>query len=156
MVRDPRAGCLSPWARPAPSLGRCQPFGGFQPGHRGHRHSGDQHPVGGGEGGQVQRGADRREEPAGPVRLPRRVPLHLHRQQRHHLGRRLVGHRILGTDISPVNPGEALLIAEGGIAQRIKAAYLSDTDIRAPAGYAAWTRRTRPLTTPAGPAAAVA
>ena len=46
------------------------------------------------------------------------------------------------TDISPVNPGEALLIAEGGIPQRIKAAYLSDTDIRALADYAAWTRRT--------------
>jgi S-DNA-T family DNA segregation ATPase FtsK/SpoIIIE len=60
------------------------------------------------------------------------------------------------TDISPVNPGEALLIAEGGIPQRIKAAYLSDTDITALADYAAWTRRTRPLTTPAGPATAVA
>ena len=60
------------------------------------------------------------------------------------------------TDISPVNPGEALLIAEGGIPQRIKAAYLSDTDITALADYAAWTRRTRPLITPAGPAAAVA
>ena len=59
------------------------------------------------------------------------------------------------TDISPVNPGEALLIAEGGIPQRIKAAYLSDTDIRALADYAAWTRRTQRLT-PAGPAAAVA
>ena len=50
------------------------------------------------------------------------------------------------TDISPVNPGEALLIAEGGIPQRIKAAYLSDTDIRALADYAAWTRRTQRLT----------
>jgi S-DNA-T family DNA segregation ATPase FtsK/SpoIIIE len=59
------------------------------------------------------------------------------------------------TDISPVNPGEALLIAEGGIPQRIKAAYLSDTDIRALADYAAWTRRTQRLT-PAGPATAVA
>jgi S-DNA-T family DNA segregation ATPase FtsK/SpoIIIE len=60
------------------------------------------------------------------------------------------------TDISPVNPGEALLIAEGGIPQRIKAAYLSDTDITALADYAAWTRRTRPLSTPADPAVAVA
>ena len=51
------------------------------------------------------------------------------------------------TDISPVNPGEALLIAEGGIPQRIKAAYLSDVDIRALADYAAWTRRTHRLTT---------
>ena len=59
------------------------------------------------------------------------------------------------TDISPVNPGEAFLIAEGGIPQRIKAAYLSDADIIALADYAAWTRRTQPLT-PAGPAIAVA
>jgi S-DNA-T family DNA segregation ATPase FtsK/SpoIIIE len=59
------------------------------------------------------------------------------------------------TDISPVNPGEAFLIAEGGIPQRIKAAYLSDADIIALADYAAWTRRTQPLPT-AGPAIAVA
>jgi DNA segregation ATPase FtsK/SpoIIIE, S-DNA-T family len=59
------------------------------------------------------------------------------------------------TGISPVNPGEALLIAEGGIPQRIKAAYLSDTDITALADYAAWTRRTGSLPT-AGPATAVA
>jgi DNA segregation ATPase FtsK/SpoIIIE, S-DNA-T family len=59
------------------------------------------------------------------------------------------------TGISPVNPGEAFLIAEGGIPQRIKAAYLSDADIIALADYAAWTRRTQPL--PAtGPAIAVA
>ena len=45
------------------------------------------------------------------------------------------------TDISPLNPGEALLIAEGGIPQRIKVAYLSDSDITALADYAAWTRR---------------
>jgi S-DNA-T family DNA segregation ATPase FtsK/SpoIIIE len=32
------------------------------------------------------------------------------------------------TDISPRNPGEAFLIAEGGTPQRIKAAYLSDAD----------------------------
>ena len=60
------------------------------------------------------------------------------------------------TDISPVNPGEALLIAEGGIPQRIKAAYLSDADIRALADHAAWTRRTHRPTPTAGPAAAVA
>ena len=59
------------------------------------------------------------------------------------------------TDISPVNPGEGLLIAEGGIPERIKAAYLSDADIIALADYAAWTRRTGPLPT-AGPATAVA
>ena len=64
---------------------------------------------------------------------------------------------ITATSISPVNPGEALLIAEGGIPQRIKAAYLSDDDIRALADYAAWTRRTHRLpAAPAGPATAVA
>ena len=60
------------------------------------------------------------------------------------------------TDISPLNPGEALLIAEGGTPQRIKAAYLSDADIIALADYAAWTRRTPPPATAAGPATAVA
>ena len=62
------------------------------------------------------------------------------------------------TDISPVNPGEALLIAEGGIPERVKVSYLSDADIRALADYAAWTRCTgSPITaTTAGPAAAVA
>jgi len=59
------------------------------------------------------------------------------------------------TGISPVNPGECLLIAEGGIPQRLKAAYLSDADIIALADYAAWTRRTQPRTI-AGPATAVA
>ena len=60
------------------------------------------------------------------------------------------------TDISPLNHGEALLIAEGGIPQRIKVAYLSDADITALADYAAWTRRTTPPATTAGPAIAVA
>jgi S-DNA-T family DNA segregation ATPase FtsK/SpoIIIE len=60
------------------------------------------------------------------------------------------------TDISPLNPGEAFLIAEGGTPQRIKAAYLSDTDITALADYAAWTRRATPPATHAGPAIAVA
>ena len=59
------------------------------------------------------------------------------------------------TDISPLNQGEALLIAEGGIPQRIKVAYLSDADITALADHAAWTRRTQSLPT-AGPAIAVA
>ena len=59
------------------------------------------------------------------------------------------------TDISPLNPGEGFLIAEGGSPQRIKVAYLTDADIIALADYAAWTRRTRPLPT-AGPATAVA
>ena len=60
------------------------------------------------------------------------------------------------TDISPLNPGEAFLIAEGGIPQRIKVAYLSDADIIALADYAAWTRRTLLPATAAGPAIAVA
>ena len=46
------------------------------------------------------------------------------------------------TDISPTNPGEGFLIAEGGSPQRIKVAYLTDADIIALADYAAWTRRT--------------
>ena len=60
------------------------------------------------------------------------------------------------TDISPLNPGEGFLIAEGGSPQRIKVAYLTDADIIALADYAAWTRRTPPPATAAGPAIAVA
>jgi len=62
---------------------------------------------------------------------------------------------ISATDISPLNQGEAFLIAEGGTPQRIKAAYLSDADIIGLADHAAWTRRSQPLTTP-GPVTAVA
>ena len=54
---------------------------------------------------------------------------------------------ITATSISPQNPGEAFLIAEGGIPQRIKAAYLSDADIIALANHATWIRRTHPPTT---------
>ena len=46
------------------------------------------------------------------------------------------------TDIAPSNPGECLLIAEGGMPERIKVSYLTDADIIALADYAAWTRRT--------------
>jgi S-DNA-T family DNA segregation ATPase FtsK/SpoIIIE len=60
------------------------------------------------------------------------------------------------TDISPLNQGEALLIAEGGSPQRIKVAYLTDADIIALADYAAWTRRTPSPAIAAGPAIAVA
>ncbi len=60
------------------------------------------------------------------------------------------------TDISPLNQGEALLIAEGGIPQRIKVAYLTDSDITALADYAAWARRAITPAIPAGPAIAVA
>jgi S-DNA-T family DNA segregation ATPase FtsK/SpoIIIE len=60
------------------------------------------------------------------------------------------------TGISPLNPGEAFLIAEGGTPQRIKAAYLTDADIIALADHATRLRRTRPPTPAAGPATAVA
>ena len=60
------------------------------------------------------------------------------------------------TTIKPTNPGVAYLIAEGGVPQRIKAAYLTDADITALADYAAWTRRTRPLIPVPVPAAHVA
>ena len=59
------------------------------------------------------------------------------------------------TDVSPVNPGEGLLIAEAGSPQRIKAAYLSNADVTALADYAAWTRRAS-APPAAGPAVAVA
>jgi DNA segregation ATPase FtsK/SpoIIIE, S-DNA-T family len=59
------------------------------------------------------------------------------------------------TTIKPTTPGVAYLIAEGGVPQRMKAAYLSDADITSLADYAAWTRRTK-LPTPVTPAAAVA
>jgi DNA segregation ATPase FtsK/SpoIIIE, S-DNA-T family len=42
--------------------------------------------------------------------------------------------------ISPTNPGAGLLIAEGGIPQLVKAAYLSDDDCAAIADYAAAIR----------------
>ncbi|MET8121391.1 FtsK/SpoIIIE domain-containing protein [Micromonospora sp. NPDC005291] len=45
------------------------------------------------------------------------------------------------SDIAPTNQGAAYLLAEGGVPRRIKAAYLTDTDIYNIADYAAWTRR---------------
>ena len=73
------------------------------------------------------------------------------------LGDGLSGAGYTATGIPPSNPGECLLIAEGGIPERVKVSYLTDADIKALADYAAWTRRTQPLTIPtAGPAAAVA
>ena len=60
------------------------------------------------------------------------------------------------TDISPVNQGEAFLIAEGGTPQRVKVAYLTDADIIAMADYAAQARRVTLPATPAGTATAVA
>jgi S-DNA-T family DNA segregation ATPase FtsK/SpoIIIE len=55
-------------------------------------------------------------------------------------------------DISPQNQGEALLLAEGGIPQRIKAAYLTDEQIYSIADYAAWIRRPSGLHAPASTA----
>lgn len=54
------------------------------------------------------------------------------------------------SDISPTNQGAAYLLAEGGVPRRIKAAYLTDTDIYNIADYAAWTRRPTDTGTPAG------
>ncbi|MFF0350581.1 FtsK/SpoIIIE domain-containing protein [Micromonospora arida] len=53
------------------------------------------------------------------------------------------------SDISPTNQGAAYLLAEGGVPRRIKAAYLTDTDIYNIADYAAWTRRPNGTNTPA-------
>lgn len=50
--------------------------------------------------------------------------------------------------ISPDNPGEALLIAEGGTPRRIKAAYLSDSDIYRIADHATAARRRNGIPTP--------
>ena len=72
------------------------------------------------------------------------------------LGDGLSGAGYTATAIAPTNPGEALLIAEGGIPERVKVSYLSDADITALADYAAWTRRTTPPATPVGTAPAVA
>jgi DNA segregation ATPase FtsK/SpoIIIE, S-DNA-T family len=63
---------------------------------------------------------------------------------------------ITATSILPANQGEALLIAEGGIPQRIKVAYLSDADISALADHAVTIRRATPPATRAGTATAVA
>lgn len=59
------------------------------------------------------------------------------------------------TDIPPVNPGVAWLIAEGGTPLRVKTAYLTDDDIRRLAAYAAWARRhaAPAVSLPAAPAA---
>jgi S-DNA-T family DNA segregation ATPase FtsK/SpoIIIE len=55
-------------------------------------------------------------------------------------------------DLSNINPGTAYLIAEGGVPRRIKAAYLSDSDITQLADHAAWTRRPpSPVPAPAQP-----
>jgi len=53
------------------------------------------------------------------------------------------------TEIRPTTPGVAYLITEGGVPQRIRAAYLTDDNITALADHAAWTRRTGALTGPA-------
>ncbi|MFY1675066.1 FtsK/SpoIIIE domain-containing protein [Plantactinospora sp. WMMB334] len=53
--------------------------------------------------------------------------------------------------IDPDNQGEGFLIAEGGRPNRVKAAYMTDTDIIRVADYATWTRRRAGLTTPHTP-----
>lgn len=53
------------------------------------------------------------------------------------------------TDIDPGNRGAAWLLAEGRLPYRIKAAYLTDTDLYTIADYAAWLRRPTSITTPA-------
>jgi S-DNA-T family DNA segregation ATPase FtsK/SpoIIIE len=55
------------------------------------------------------------------------------------------------TDIDPENRGAAWLLAEGRLPYRIKAAYLSDTDLYNIADYAAWMRRPSGITAPALP-----
>jgi DNA segregation ATPase FtsK/SpoIIIE, S-DNA-T family len=72
------------------------------------------------------------------------------------LGDNLSAAGFSATDISPLNQGEAFLIAEGGTPQRIKVAYLTDADIIALADHAARIRRTTPPAISAGPAIAVA
>jgi DNA segregation ATPase FtsK/SpoIIIE, S-DNA-T family len=72
------------------------------------------------------------------------------------LGDNLSAAGFSATDISPLNQGEAFLIAEGGTPQRIKVAYLTDADIIALADHAAATRNAAPQAAPAGPAIAVA
>lgn len=51
-------------------------------------------------------------------------------------------------DISPTNPGEAFLIAEGGTPHRIKAAYLSDAQIYRIADHVTTVRRHNGIHTP--------
>ena len=53
------------------------------------------------------------------------------------------------TEIRPTTPGVAYLITEGGVPQRIRAAYLTDANITALADHAAWTRRTASPLSPA-------
>jgi S-DNA-T family DNA segregation ATPase FtsK/SpoIIIE len=71
------------------------------------------------------------------------------------LGDNLSAAGFTATDIPPSNPGECLLIAEGGLPERTKVSYLADADIIALANYATWTRRSSHLTL-AGPATAAA
>jgi S-DNA-T family DNA segregation ATPase FtsK/SpoIIIE len=71
------------------------------------------------------------------------------------LGDAWSGKGYTATDISPVNPGVAWLIAEGGMPQRVKTAYLSDEEIKRLVAYAAWARRSAApaASLPAAPAA---
>ena len=66
------------------------------------------------------------------------------------------GAGITATGISNTNQGEAFLIAEGGIPQRIKVAYLTDADIITLADHATHLRGTPPPASAAGTTPAVA
>jgi len=50
------------------------------------------------------------------------------------------------TDINPTARGVGWLLAEGGVPRRVKAAYLTDAQIRDLAAYAAQLRASHPLT----------
>jgi len=79
-------------------------------------------------------------QPAGPVRVAVRVPVHQRRVVGHHPRPRLDAKGWSANSIDPLNPGTGLLIAEGGIPKRVKAAYLSDDDCARIAAHAATLR----------------
>jgi DNA segregation ATPase FtsK/SpoIIIE, S-DNA-T family len=56
------------------------------------------------------------------------------------LGHGWAGQGYVATDIDPMARGVGWLLAEGGIPQRVKAAYLSDQDVAALAVHAARLR----------------
>ena len=78
---------------------------------------------------------------AGPVRLPVGVPLH-HRQLQSDvvLGNGWANEGYTAAEIDPLARGVGWLLSESGIPKRIKAAYLSDDDIRHLARHAAQLR----------------
>ena len=111
--------------RAGPRPGRPRPRG------RGHPHPG--HPAALPPG--------HRPVHAGPVRLPVGVPLH-HRLQLRRRARRRAGpvEGYTAADIDPLARGVGWLLSETGVPRRIKAAYLTDDDIKYLAAYAARLR----------------